>query len=258
MNAVRHRARAVIARLPRRRPPLHPVARVIAEFGRAYPDAVFVQVGSNDGQKLDPLHAEITRRAWRGVLVEPVPYIFDRLRATHAGNPRLALENVAVADADGSRPFHYLPERSDGADVPEWYDALGSFRRDVIAKHRDQIPDIEQHIETMDVPCLTFSSLCARHGLTKLDLVHIDTEGYDYEVVRRIDLDALEPKVVLYEHFHLDAATKQACADHLAAHGYEALTNGMDALCLRPDLVDRRHRRLLRVWRRLRAQEGGG
>ena len=66
--------------LRRRRPPPHPLGRVLFEFARAYPDVFFVQVGANDGDLLDPLREEIGFRKWSGIMVEPVPYVFERLQ----------------------------------------------------------------------------------------------------------------------------------------------------------------------------------
>ena len=51
----------------------------------------------------------------------------------------------------------------------------------------------------IDVPCLTFDSLVSKHGVTAVDLVQMDTEGYDFEIVKLIDLDRLRPRLIMYE-----------------------------------------------------------
>ncbi len=243
--------RAVRRRLPRR-PPGRQLYRVVYEFARAYPDAVFVQVGANDGQGEDPLRDEIRSRRWTGVLVEPVPHVFDRLRRHHGGNRRLRLENAAVADHDGVVELWCLPEAEPGAPLPWWSDGLGTLRQDVLLKHRDAIPDLSDRMVRLEVPCLTFDSLCTRHGLESLDLVHIDTEGYDFEVIKLIDLDRLRPRIVMFENYHMDPDTHDACLAHLRRHGYEHLSDGMDTICLRVEGLTARDRSLHRFWERLR------
>src|SRR5947208_7530018 len=52
---------------------------VIERFGDAHPEATFIQIGANEGHELDPLTGPIERRRWTGVMVEPVPYVFERL-----------------------------------------------------------------------------------------------------------------------------------------------------------------------------------
>ena len=191
-----------------------------------------MQIGSNDGEQLDPLRGLIRERGWSGIMVEPVPFVFERLRLNYGDVPGVALENVAIDVADGSRPLYHLPP-SDDPDLPPWYDSLGSFDRDVVLKHREFIPDIDERIVSLEVPCLSFDSLCRRHGVERIDLVHIDTEGHDFEILELIDLDRRRPGIVLFEHLHLDPATHRACIDHVGRHGYETMSNAMDTLCLR-------------------------
>lgn len=241
-------------RLPRR-PPARPIGKVIFTFARHHPDAFFVQVGAHDGTQLDPLQDEITHRRWHGIMVEPVPYVFERLRASYGDDPRLILENVAIADVDGEREFHHLRQAdTDDGEVWKWYDALGSFRREVVLSHRELIPDIEDRIVTTNVPCLTFDSLCGRHGVTSIDVIQTDTEGYDYEVLRRIDLDRYRPKLVMFENLHLDAATRQASLELLEAHGYEHTSDGMDTLGVHRDALERLPD-LARLWRTIPTEQ---
>jgi FkbM family methyltransferase len=172
-------------------------------------------------------------------MVEPVPYLFDRLQAHFGRSRRVRLENSAIADHDGSQPFYFLAE-SVGPDVglPDWYDALGSFRRDVVLSHRDDIPDIEDRLRVIEVPCLTFDSLCRKHAVEHIDLVHIDTEGYDFEVIKLIDLDRWRPTVLLFEHKHLSSDDRAACVQHLEAGGYDLLADDTDTLCVHRTALD--------------------
>jgi FkbM family methyltransferase len=216
-------------RLPRR-PPKRPIGQVIFEFARAQPAAFVVQIGAHDGTALDPLRDEIIARRWAGILLEPVPYVFERLRATYGRNQGLILENAAIADHDGTQEFHFLREAPPGAEVWEWYDALGSFRRDVVLSHGRLIPDIDDRLASMRVPCLTFDTVCRKHGVRRVDVVQIDTEGYDYEVLKLIDYERYQPQLVMYEHLHFDDATTQASHELLTAHGYTCISDGMDTL----------------------------
>jgi len=225
---------------------------VIDEFARRHPDAVFVQVGSNDGEQLDPLRRAILDRRWTGIMVEPVPYVFERLRDNYGDVRGIVLENAAIADRDGSRELYHLPQAAD-PDLPQWYDALASFHRDVVLKHKEFIPDIEERVTALEVPCLTFDSLCRKHGLSRIDVVQIDTEGYDYEIVKLLDLGRRHPTLVMFEHLHLDAATRHKSLAHVRAHGYETMYNGMDTLCVHMGGLSARDRRLRRLWRRLAA-----
>lgn len=233
---VRARLRALLARVrPAPEPPIpgRKLYRVLHEYGHAFPETFFVQVGANDGQGEDPLRRQLARRRWSGIMVEPVPYVFERLVHNVGDNPRVALENAAIADADTTRPIYFLAPAEPGADLPDYYDKLGSFDRDVLLKQRDVIPDIDARVRSLDVPCLTFESLCTKHRVERIDLVQIDTEGYDFEIIKLIDLDRWRPKVVMFENFHMTPQVHAECVDHLRTHGYDALSDGMDTLALR-------------------------
>jgi FkbM family methyltransferase len=224
--------------------------KLIRAFGAAFPRAVFVEIGANDGEQHDHLRPMILEHNWRGVMVEPVPYVFERLQRNYAGIERVALENAAIAERDGCLPFYHLARVPDyeSAGLPQWYDGIGSFSRDAVLDHVRLIPDIEHRLVETEVSCLTFESLCAKHGLSEIDLLLIDTEGYDYEILRHIDFSSYRPALAIYEHYHLDATERSASRAIMQAAGYETMQEGFDTWCLVPEADER----LAATWRGLR------
>jgi FkbM family methyltransferase len=224
--------------------------RLLRAFARVYPEALFVEIGSNDGDQHDHLRPIVLSHPWSGIMVEPVPYVFERLRRNYVELPRIALANVAIAGHDGSVPFYHLapPSESERDRLPSWYDAVGSLSREVVLSHGHDIPDIESRLVCTVVPCLTFQSLCRRYGLERVDLLAIDTEGYDSEVIRHIDFAAYRPRLLAYEHFHLSAEERARCRELLEGVGYETLEEGFDTWCLDPEADEG----LTRMWRNLR------
>jgi FkbM family methyltransferase len=229
-------------------------SHLLRAFAAEQPSAFFVEIGSNDGDQHDHLAPIIRSRPWRGIMVEPVPYVFERLRRNYAGMPGIALENVAIADRDGELEFFHLAEATpqERKRLPRWYDAIGSFSREAVLGHAQQIPDIERRITSTRVPCLTFATLCARHAVGELDLLVVDTEGHDAQILATVDLAAWHPRIVVYEHFHLAADVRAACAERLRGAGYETMEEGFDTWCLTP-----RDDELTRIWRDLRPTVAG-
>lgn len=229
--------------------------RLLRAFAHAYPEAFFVEIGSNDGKQHDHLSQFIASRSWSGIMVEPVPYVFEQLRRNYGSLPLVELENVAIADEDGKMPFFHLrearPEERDA--LPNWYHGLGSFSRDAILGHRTHIPDIESRLVQIRVPCLTYESLLRRHGVDHVDLLLIDTEGYDWEILRRIDLSADAPTLIVYEHYHLPSDVRQKSRNHLETLGYETMEEGFDTFCIRPG----DSRPLTKTWTHLRPAVNG-
>jgi FkbM family methyltransferase len=225
--------------------------RITRAFREVYPDAKFVQIGSNDGSKHDPLNAAINESRWTGILVEPVPYVFSRLQATYRSNPRVRLENIAIADRQGTLPFYHLAEDPGNAELPTWYDELGSFRRDVVLKHRYRIPDIDSRLRCVDIPTMSLAQLLLRHGMETVDLIHTDTEGYDFEILRTVDWSDIRPLLLIYEHKHFSAETRLECQNMLRRNGYVFIEEGADTWCLDAKIRDNRHAKFLHCCRRL-------
>jgi len=249
-SALRRSLAWVRACLPHRLRP-GKIPRIIEAFARTYPSAFFIQVGSNDGVQKDPLRRCILNRRWSGIMIEPVPYVFRRLRQNYGHITRVKLENLAVGCQDGPLPFYYLASAANQPGLPEWYDGLGSFRKDVILSHRATIPDIDQRLVCESVPCLTFDSLCRKHGIEHVDIIQIDTEGYDFEVIKLIDIERLKPRLLLFEREHL-GDERAACYAFLQERGFELIEEGMDAIALNQRDLSRRDRGLVRVWNDLK------
>lgn len=232
-RATRGRLRRIARQVFRRFFPQPTAADWLKRCG--LPDnAYFVQVGSNDGVTGDPLRDLALDRGWRGLLIEPVPFIFKRLQANCGGNPKFSLANVAIDQTAGVRPFFYLDETTAITKrLPIWYDQIGSFDKSHIIKHFG--PEIEPHICVAEVQCRPLMEVIADHDVDRCDLLHIDTEGYDYKILSQFDFEKLRPKVILYEHVHLPEHEKQAAIDLVSRHGYRAKLIGRDCLCITYD-----------------------
>ena len=61
----------------------------------------------------------------------------------------------------------------------------------------------EDYVSEKIVPCEMLMPLLARRNVGHVDVFIIDTEGYDYHILKQIDLGRLRPKIILYEHAHL-------------------------------------------------------
>jgi FkbM family methyltransferase len=216
---------------------------ILWEFAHSREQVFFVQIGSNDGQQMDPLQPYVAGPGWSGLMVEPQPAAFERLARLHAGHPRIALERAAISDHDGYQTL-YVVAASGGE--PNFYDLYASFRREVLLKHEVFVPDIARRIEEVEVPCFTFDSLCRRHGVSRIDLLHTDTEGYDWEILAQVDLERYRPALVIFEHVNLSPADRAQCLARFHSSGYETLALELDTICLDPT---RAGARLLKLWR---------
>ncbi|MBO0930069.1 FkbM family methyltransferase [Fibrella aquatilis] len=167
-----------------------------------------VQIGSNDGVSGDPIFKLVKKNTnWQVLFVEPVPYLFDRLKKNYTQDSRFLFENAAINDGT-NQVFYSVSEDANNyiANLPPWYDQLGSFNRGNIVHHLDGI--LEPYIIATDVNGLTLSQLLTKNKINRLDLLHIDTEGYDYKILSQLDLKTYNPTLILFEYVHLQDAEK--------------------------------------------------
>src|ERR1022692_1833047 len=87
-----------------------------------------VQVGANDGND-DSVRPYLVKYAWRAVLIEPQPDVFERLKALYVGQEsRVVLENVAISNSPVALQLYKLPP---GVPVA---DTIVSFDPKIVAK----------------------------------------------------------------------------------------------------------------------------
>ncbi len=181
-------------------------------------DFFFVQIGSNDGIIHDPLFQYINRYHWRGILVEPIDYYFERLKENYKNNPQLVFENVAISEKQEIRDFYRVREGLDF--LPAWSKGLGTFYPRVLLKHRWMIPKLKNYIVKERVSCISLKQLLERHRVEKINLLMIDTEGYDYAIIKQLNFDIIKPNIILYEQKHLNNIDKKNCEQLLISQRY--------------------------------------
>lgn len=198
------------------------LALVVGQAAAARPDLSFLQVGGFDGQANDPILPLVRKYGLRGVIAEPQPAAFGALSRVYAEHSQVTLVNAAVSKVDEVRDFHSV----DGGPSQ-----VASFDRGHLRRHG--IP--ESRIVTQPVECLTVATLLRRAGLSRVDVVQIDAEGYDFEIIKSIDLAGLAPLVLRFEHAHLSNRDADACVALLAGHGYRLITERRDLVAIRQE-----------------------
>jgi FkbM family methyltransferase len=194
----------------------------------------FVQIGANDGVTFDPVYSFIKRRHWRGIRIEPIPRLFEKLKALHKNDKNIILENVAITKKPGIRKIYSI-DLVPG--LPDWACGTISLKKDVMLKHEEAIPNIRSLLKTEKVRCVTLSQVLAKHDVSRVDFIFIDTDGCDFEIIKSIDLPKLKPLVIFYENLHL-GPRKRECAAYLEAHDYHLIDIGMDTVAAHRSLFE--------------------
>ncbi len=154
------------------------------------------------------MSAPLLERGWTADLFEPDPAA-NAVLARHVGSwaPRARLHAMAVSDS--------------GSDTVSFHQAamhgLSGLGNSPFAPTQ----------ATLTVPCTALRDFYPRQGVTRVDLLKIDAEGYDFDVLETHDFAALPPRLVLVEygtHFpRQTTAVVNAAVARMVARGYAAV-----------------------------------
>ena len=205
--------------------------------------AVFVQIGANDGVKNDPIHDTARDFPLKGLLVEPQKDVFERLQNNYSHNPKILLENAAIGTQDGTQSLYKVDVntvRADKLRMRKDYSGVSSFNRESVVSYlayftgKDSIfRKSDRYIIEEPVATMTFESLLHKHNISNVDLLIIDTEGFDYEIIRTIDFKKHAPGLIYFEHFHLLSEDRLECWGYLSSLGYKCAVTYKDTIAVR-------------------------
>lgn len=193
--------------------------------------AFLVQIGSNDGKTGDPLFPLLQKnKQWKALFVEPVPYLFQRLKKNYPDTSRFQFENVAINDGQ-SLEFHWVDPiiKEKEKDLPFWFDQIGSFNKQHIINELDG--RLSPYIISEKLEGITLPTLFERHQVNQFEILHIDAESYDWIILSQLNQKKHMPSFILYEHNHLSKTDLQASFNFLNPN-YQLFKIGIDVLAV--------------------------
>lgn len=200
----------------------------------------FIHVGANDGGDGDPLSGMAKPNAWTGILIEPQPDVFDRLvHNYHGGVGTYYFENLAIAPRGQTEVIMHRAKRSDAerrsyerrADLSASIDPV--VTAGALGKPQDEL-------DSFRIPCTTLDALVTKHGLSELDVLLIDAEGFDDKVLMTLDLSKTQPLVIQFETTHLSTESLDHAMDYVQSAGYRVLYlhPQYDSIAVHPRCLD--------------------
>lgn len=221
---------------------IHPFERSIRDWVLNHDPFYFVQIGAHNGITSDPFHRFLLEGIeWRAILVEPQSLCLEVLRSVYADREHIHIVGGAIGPSESSELTLYkISEEARG--LPHWANQLASARREVIASHRDRIPDIERWMVSETVPCMPLAEVIEQHAFPRVDLLATDTEGFDFEILQQIDSLPSLPQFIYYENLHLPSEVAAESLRFLKERGYKthAVNQGDTFAALRTTLPRRR------------------
>lgn len=80
---------------------------------------------------------------------------------------------------------------------------------------------------------MTLEEVVKKYDYWDLNLLMIDTEGFDYEIIRSINFEKFSPEMIYFEHEHLNKEQMKDIDHILMKNNYRQLVNGINTLAYR-------------------------
>ena len=183
-------------------------------------NGTFIEAGANDGlSQSNTWHLE-RRKGWRGLLVEPIPEIAALCRRFR--NSRVECSALGRFDQEGtSVTMHFgaLMTTAEGADASHMEGGSAAAHASAGAGW------IGRKSYSFEAPVNALSTLIDRAGLSAIDLLSLDVEGFEVNVLQGVDFDRHPISFILVETSNLGAVEKvlgerYALVEKLSRHDY--------------------------------------
>ena len=143
------------------------------------------------------------------LLVEPVPHNISAIKENLKEFKNIHLEPVAVASVRETKDFFFVKATSINKLKKHWASGIGSFNKNHLLNHRTKRFLIEEDdIDKIQIKTVKFEYLIEKYSITEIDKILIDIEGYEYEILRDMDLKKVQINSILFEYKHFDGYQK--------------------------------------------------
>lgn len=186
----------------------------------------FIQIGVNDGVQSDWFREFILKNNWHGLMIEPHPlYIKEAIQSYSHINNLTWIESAVTNTPNVSKTLYYVDQRMVD-NVAIQYKGVASFDKEHLIKHRVQLQDIK----TIDVPCVSLSSLLDKYNFWDVDMIVMDVEGHEKSVIESCDWSKCNPSILIFETAHMAESDIRDIVNIANMEDYEYFKDRWDSI----------------------------
>ena len=140
------------------------------------------------------------------LLIEPVKSAFDQLEKNYSNYKNAKLINKAIDVVNGKKNifsvnpkyYDFYEKKYKSKDV-SWLNLLASFHKEHLEYHGIK----SNHIQSTEIDCINFKELIEQNDFQKLDLLVVDTEGYDDVLITNFIQNIDIRPIIILEWIHI-------------------------------------------------------
>jgi|SRR5579872_409285 len=195
--------------------------RALHFLGQHSTNTFVLNIGAMDGIMFDEMYGYTAMYNFKGLYVEPIPYLFEKLKNNVPLNGNL-FENCAIAEYDGEIEMIMIDHKViDEGLVHQCFYGMSAVYppKNGLGSEGDRAT-VEKYGQRVKVKCMTLESLLNKHQITTIDVFKVDAEGYDYKIFKQLDLVKFKPKVVRLEWVNLSKEDQADIINTFDKHNY--------------------------------------
>jgi len=138
----------------------------------------FIDIGANDGRTFSNTRA-LAERGWRGVLIEPSPKAYAKLKELYSGHKGFYLYNYAIGSHNGKAMLQESGSLCSDSDVG----LVSTFH----SHEQDRFKRTVQY-EPVEVKIFKWKTFLNRLTIKEFDFISMDCEGSELDILPDMDL----------------------------------------------------------------------
>jgi len=169
---------------------------------------VCVSLGENDGKTLSNVLGLI-ESGFIAYLVEPSEEAFSKLKELHKDNSNVKSFNFAIGSFDGETTFYHSGTHLNKGDIS----LLSTINKDELERWGNTC----EFTETK-VPIKKWETFTELANIKDIDFISIDCEGVDFEILKQINFNKHNVKMVCVEYNNINSDMYEQL---MSIHGYK-------------------------------------
>jgi FkbM family methyltransferase len=193
---------------------------------------IYIQIGANDGIMNDPMYPFLKKNKEKisGYVLEPIPEIFQKLVRNYREFNTIKCFNLAIHESNLTMDLYRVKPELESL-LPKFSTGIASFYSNHFTKTL-LVPDAS-YMESIAVKCMTLTDFLRENDINWLDLMLIDTEGYDYNILLSLLDSACRPRIIRFEHGFRNKIMEKSefleICRLLNLNGYQIIAESYDA-----------------------------
>lgn len=194
-------------------------------------------IGAMDGVSHDTIKDYVHNDNWNVAFVEPVEFYMDKLKNNFGASERFTFINKAISDKNEMKEFIMFDTDSVKAGIINngFAGVTTIYPPKNCMKSALNDINLNKHIRHVQFECIPVSELITLLPFNNINYIQIDTEGYDFMILRQFDLSNVD--FIKIEYYSLSEEEKPELFQFLINNGYSYYIVAEDVYAIKEILL---------------------